>query len=163
MSYPTPVCLLSHNSPALQDFRQCQSLIQKIGLPQHAFPPTQIHHESLAAKNVQRGLAAKVQDLSAAFRKKQRVYMESTRFTFSSFCFGLLLQFFLPFIDDKSRICRAPSYSCLLLACPVQGSLFKFMTANPKLPYGMISPCSLSRTLGSVQPKPHNLIQLDSD
>jgi len=30
----------------------------------------------LAAKNVQRGLAAKVQDLSATFRKKQRVYME---------------------------------------------------------------------------------------
>ncbi|KAG5642218.1 hypothetical protein DXG03_003387 [Asterophora parasitica] len=30
----------------------------------------------MAAKNVQRGLAVKVQDLSAAFRKKQRVYME---------------------------------------------------------------------------------------
>ncbi|KAF8234019.1 t-SNARE [Tricholoma matsutake] len=58
------------------DFRQCQSLIQKIGLPKHAFPPSQTHHEALAAKNVQRGLAAKVQDLSAAFRKKQRVYME---------------------------------------------------------------------------------------
>ncbi|EEB98701.1 hypothetical protein MPER_01745, partial [Moniliophthora perniciosa FA553] len=29
-----------------------------------------------AAKNVQRGLAAKVQDLSATFRKKQRIYME---------------------------------------------------------------------------------------
>lgn len=30
----------------------------------------------MAAKNVQRGLAAKVQELSATFRKKQRVYME---------------------------------------------------------------------------------------
>ncbi|KAF8070136.1 syntaxin-like t-SNARE protein TLG2 [Lyophyllum atratum] len=63
-----------------RDFRQCQSLIQKIGLPQHSFPPSQsvsqAHTESLAAKNVQRGLAVKVQDLSAAFRKKQRVYME---------------------------------------------------------------------------------------
>ncbi|RDB16784.1 t-SNARE affecting a late Golgi compartment protein 2 [Hypsizygus marmoreus] len=62
-----------------RDFRQCQSLIQKIGLPTHAFPPPQDasqHSEALAAKNVQRGLAVKVQDLSAAFRKKQRVYME---------------------------------------------------------------------------------------
>lgn len=67
-----------------RDFRQCQILIQKIGLPTHAFPPsqtsTQARTESLAAKNVQRGLAAKVQDLSATFRKKQRVYMESTFF-----------------------------------------------------------------------------------
>ncbi|GLB37047.1 putative helical region found in SNAREs [Lyophyllum shimeji] len=63
-----------------RDFRQCQTLIQKIGLPQHSFPPSksasQAHSEALAAKNVQRGLAVKVQDLSAAFRKKQRVYME---------------------------------------------------------------------------------------
>ncbi|KAF9460701.1 t-SNARE [Collybia nuda] len=59
-----------------RDFRKCQSLIQKIG-PPHAFPPSQsAHHEALAAKNVQRGLAAKVQDLSATFRKKQRIYME---------------------------------------------------------------------------------------
>ncbi|KAI0743905.1 t-SNARE [Daedaleopsis nitida] len=62
------------------DFRQCHNLIQRIGsLPQHSFPPSQAggsrHHE-LAAKNVQRGLAAKVQELSATFRKKQRVYME---------------------------------------------------------------------------------------
>ncbi|OJA18235.1 hypothetical protein AZE42_05179 [Rhizopogon vesiculosus] len=33
-------------------------------------------HEGLAAKNVQRGLAARVQELSSTFRKKQRVYME---------------------------------------------------------------------------------------
>ncbi|KAF5385869.1 hypothetical protein D9615_002555 [Tricholomella constricta] len=63
-----------------RDFRQCQSLIQKIGLPQHSFPPSQslsqAQTEATAAKNVQRGLAVKVQDLSAAFRKKQRVYME---------------------------------------------------------------------------------------
>ncbi|KAG6844562.1 hypothetical protein H0H87_005904 [Tephrocybe sp. NHM501043] len=63
-----------------RDFRQCQSLIQKIGLPQHSFPPSpsssQADTEGRAAKNVQRGLAVKVQDLSAAFRKKQRVYME---------------------------------------------------------------------------------------
>ena len=64
-----------------QDFRQCQTLIQRIGtVPTHSFPPASAshhrHHE-LAAKNVQRGLAAQVQELSATFRKKQRVYMES--------------------------------------------------------------------------------------
>ncbi|THH18752.1 hypothetical protein EW146_g2293 [Bondarzewia mesenterica] len=60
-----------------KDFRQCQSLIQRIASA-HAFPPSSAdsRNEALAAKNVQRGLAAKVQDLSAAFRKKQRVYME---------------------------------------------------------------------------------------
>ncbi|KAI0745373.1 t-SNARE [Earliella scabrosa] len=63
-----------------RDFRQCSTLIQRIGsVPQHSFPPSQAgssrHHE-LAAKNVQRGLAAKVQELSATFRKKQRVYMD---------------------------------------------------------------------------------------
>lgn len=52
----------------------------------HSFPPTpqadkKSRHEALAAKNVQRGLAAKVQDLSATFRKKQRVYMESKFFS----------------------------------------------------------------------------------
>lgn len=58
-------------------------LIQRIGSDQtHAFPPSsasssQARHEALAAKNVQRGLAAKVQELSTTFRKKQRVYMES--------------------------------------------------------------------------------------
>ncbi|KAH9940506.1 t-SNARE [Epithele typhae] len=63
-----------------KDFRQCSTLIQRIGSSKpHSFPPSQAtgsHHEELAAKNVQRGLAAKVQELSATFRKKQRVYME---------------------------------------------------------------------------------------
>ncbi|KAJ7579255.1 t-SNARE [Mycena floridula] len=63
-----------------KDFRRCQSLIQRI-VPDHTFPPSHpnsqhARHEAQTAKNVQRGLAAKVQDLSAAFRKKQRVYME---------------------------------------------------------------------------------------
>ncbi|KAJ7287516.1 syntaxin-like t-SNARE protein TLG2 [Mycena rebaudengoi] len=64
-----------------RDFRKCQALIQRIGSQPHSFPPSHPDanssaHEALAAKNVQRGLAAKVQDLSATFRKKQRVYME---------------------------------------------------------------------------------------
>ncbi|KAJ7925317.1 syntaxin-like t-SNARE protein TLG2 [Mycena leptocephala] len=64
-----------------KDFRRCQALIQRIGTQPHSFPPSHPDaqpstHAALAAKNVQRGLAAKVQDLSAAFRKKQRVYME---------------------------------------------------------------------------------------
>ncbi|TFK87098.1 t-SNARE [Polyporus arcularius HHB13444] len=64
-----------------KDFRQCQTLIQRIGsVPSHTFPPSRAggshHHHELAAKNVQRSLAAKVQELSATFRKKQRVYME---------------------------------------------------------------------------------------
>lgn len=33
--------------------------------------------EVVTAKNVQRGLAQKVQEASAQFRKKQRVYMQS--------------------------------------------------------------------------------------
>ncbi|KAI5123921.1 hypothetical protein M0805_006339 [Coniferiporia weirii] len=64
-----------------RDFRGCQTLIQGISAaPSHAFPPSQAgpsRHEVLAAQNVQRGLAAKVQELSATFRKKQRVYMET--------------------------------------------------------------------------------------
>ncbi|GJE92294.1 t-SNARE [Phanerochaete sordida] len=60
-----------------KDFRRCHTLIQQIGSSEeHAFPPTQTRHQALAAKNVQRGLAGKVQELSATFRKKQRVYME---------------------------------------------------------------------------------------
>lgn len=66
-----------------KNFRQCQSLIQRIGAVSvsHTFPPSQteaqtLQYEVQAAKNVQRGLAAKVQELSATFRKKQRVYME---------------------------------------------------------------------------------------
>ncbi|KAG1796599.1 uncharacterized protein BJ212DRAFT_1306187, partial [Suillus subaureus] len=44
----------------------------------HSFPPStqKTQFEILAAKNVQRGLAARVQELSSTFRKKQRVYME---------------------------------------------------------------------------------------
>ncbi|KAG8905897.1 hypothetical protein FRB99_008038 [Tulasnella sp. 403] len=57
-----------------RDFRKAQSLIQQID-PHTTFPPP-TRHELLAAQNVQRGLAAKVQDLSDAFRKKQRVYMQ---------------------------------------------------------------------------------------
>jgi len=62
-----------------KEFRLCQNLIQQIGsFPAHSFPPAdqKTRHEALAAKNVQRGLAARVQDLSVTFRKKQRVYME---------------------------------------------------------------------------------------
>ncbi|KAE9411475.1 t-SNARE [Gymnopus androsaceus JB14] len=65
-----------------KEFLQCQSLIQRIGpVSSHSFPPShpdahKSKSEIQAAKNVQRGLAAKVQDLSATFRKKQRVYME---------------------------------------------------------------------------------------
>lgn len=63
----------------------------------HSFPPShpdahKSKSEIQAAKNVQRGLAAKVQDLSATFRKKQRVYMESTWRIL--FCFGLLIRRF---------------------------------------------------------------------
>lgn len=79
-------------SPNQQDFRKCQALIQQIspgsssssssgGAESHTFPPSSSgppsRHQVLAAQNVQRGLAAKVQDLSGAFRKKQRVYMQS--------------------------------------------------------------------------------------
>ncbi len=87
MGYRFYVLLLSADSGMrslpfrVQDFRQCHTLIQRIGsIPQHAFPPAQAgqsRHQELAAKNVQRGLAARVQELSATFRKKQRVYMES--------------------------------------------------------------------------------------
>jgi len=64
-----------------KDFRRCQTLIQRIGTQPHSFPPSHPDAQSstnaaLTAKNVQRSLAAKVQDLSATFRKKQRVYME---------------------------------------------------------------------------------------
>ncbi|KAF8326604.1 t-SNARE, partial [Cantharellus anzutake] len=62
-----------------RDFRQSQNLIQRISVSNtHAFPPTSApsKDEKLAAKNVQRGLAAKLQELSGRFRKKQRVYME---------------------------------------------------------------------------------------
>jgi len=66
-----------------RDFRQCQTLIQSIPASVtsgHAFPPNKAgpsRHERLAAQNVMRGLAAQVQDMSATFRKKQRVYLEA--------------------------------------------------------------------------------------
>ncbi|KAI0081213.1 t-SNARE [Panus rudis PR-1116 ss-1] len=65
-------------SEITKDFRRCHSLIQRIAATaEHAFPPSNAsRNEALAAKNVQRGLAAKIQELSATFRKKQRVYME---------------------------------------------------------------------------------------
>ncbi|KAF9654004.1 t-SNARE [Thelephora ganbajun] len=57
-------------------FHHCHRLIQQIGSDSvHSFPPSQ-HHRHSAANNVQRGLAAKLQGLSASFRKKQRVYLE---------------------------------------------------------------------------------------
>jgi syntaxin 16 len=62
-----------------KDFRRCHTLIQHIGTEQgHSFPPSaqKTQFQVLAAKNVQRGLAARVQELSSTFRKKQRVYME---------------------------------------------------------------------------------------
>ncbi|KAF9222531.1 t-SNARE [Gyrodon lividus] len=61
-----------------RDFRRCHTLIQRIGSDQgHTFPPSNKNqHERLTSKNVQRGLAARVQELSSTFRKKQRVYME---------------------------------------------------------------------------------------
>ncbi|KLO14297.1 t-SNARE, partial [Schizopora paradoxa] len=66
-----------------RDFRQCQAFIQSIPASVtvgHAFPPNKAgpsRHERLAAQNVMRGLAALVQELSATFRKKQRVYLEA--------------------------------------------------------------------------------------
>lgn len=54
------------------DFRACHSQVTRVA--QHAFPPTA--GPSHAARNVQRALAAKVQTLSATFRKKQRNYMQ---------------------------------------------------------------------------------------
>ncbi|KAJ8589328.1 t-SNARE [Rhizopogon salebrosus TDB-379] len=62
-----------------KDFRRCHTLIQRVGVEQgHSFPPSaqKTQYQDLAAKNVQRGLAARVQELSSTFRKKQRVYME---------------------------------------------------------------------------------------
>ncbi|KIJ67904.1 hypothetical protein HYDPIDRAFT_107435 [Hydnomerulius pinastri MD-312] len=62
-----------------KEFRRSHTLIQRVGSEQgHTFPPSsnKNQHELLAAKNVQRGLAARVQELSSTFRKKQRVYME---------------------------------------------------------------------------------------
>jgi len=60
-------------------FRRCHSLIQQIDPRKgHQFPPTQSlsQHELQAITNLQKGLAAKVQQVSTSFRKKQRIYLE---------------------------------------------------------------------------------------
>jgi syntaxin 16 len=56
----------------MQDFRKCTTLITAIRPA-----PRSTRVETTTAKNVQRGLAQKVQDTSGLFRKKQRVYMQS--------------------------------------------------------------------------------------
>ena len=56
---------------SLQDFRKIHSLLTNIR------PSSDSQDEIKAARNVQRGLASKVQDLSSVFRRKQRVYMDS--------------------------------------------------------------------------------------
>jgi len=60
-------------------FRRCHSLIQQIDPRRgYQFPPTQSfsQHELQAISNLQKGLAAKIQQVSTSFRKKQRVYLE---------------------------------------------------------------------------------------
>jgi syntaxin 16 len=73
--------LIAALNSAIQEFRRCHSLIQRISpAPSgHTFPPNVApsQNDVTSAQNVQRGLAAKVQDLSALFRTKQRVYMQS--------------------------------------------------------------------------------------
>ncbi|WVW87090.1 hypothetical protein I302_109147 [Kwoniella bestiolae CBS 10118] len=54
-----------------RDFRRCTSLISSVNPG-----PRAQRVEIMTAKNVQRGLAQKVQELSGVFRKKQRVYMQ---------------------------------------------------------------------------------------
>lgn len=65
-------CTCSELELDIQDFRRCTTLIGSIQ-PGRQAPRVEV----MTAKNVQRGLAQKVQDLSAQFRKKQRVYMQS--------------------------------------------------------------------------------------
>ena len=55
-----------------QDFRKCTDLIASIRPA-----PGATRAEVMTAKNVQRGLAQKVQEASSLFRKKQRIYMDS--------------------------------------------------------------------------------------
>ncbi|KDN46196.1 hypothetical protein RSAG8_04423, partial [Rhizoctonia solani AG-8 WAC10335] len=60
-----------------REFRRCHSLIQRISASSHTFPPnSSSQNDATSARNVQRALAAKVQDLSALFRTKQRIYMQ---------------------------------------------------------------------------------------
>ena len=125
--------LLSNNE---QDFRRCHALIQRIGsAPDHAFPPGASHHQVLAAKNVQRGLAAKVQELSGTFRKKQRVYLESEfglpfiiRLTCHQHRADLVRSFIidilrstpsLPFIYRAARPCNQKSRLTHCIGCDI--------------------------------------------
>ncbi|KAH7339532.1 t-SNARE [Rhizoctonia solani] len=64
---------------AVQEFRRCHSLIQRISASSHTFPPNSqsSQNDVTSARNVQRALAAKVQDLSALFRTKQRIHRPS--------------------------------------------------------------------------------------
>lgn len=63
-----------------REFRRCHALIQRISASasSHTFPPNVApsQNDVTSAQNVQRALAAKVQDLSALFRTKQKVYMQ---------------------------------------------------------------------------------------
>lgn len=62
--------LSSERSP--QDFRKASNLVASITPSRGA-----VRAEKVTAKNVQRGLAQKIQEASAQFRVKQRVYMQS--------------------------------------------------------------------------------------
>lgn len=91
-------------------------------MPDHAFPPSNSsHHQALAAKNVQRGLAAKVQELSGTFRKKQRVYMES-----EFRCILPTFSFIMAFTCPSSPRCwfSARSLSIALCSTPSRPSSF---------------------------------------
>lgn len=75
--------LIDFPNSAVQEFRRCHSLIQRISAASsHTFPPNipSSQNDVTSARNVQRALAAKVQDLSALFRTKQKVYMQSKFF-----------------------------------------------------------------------------------
>ncbi|CAE6517965.1 unnamed protein product [Rhizoctonia solani] len=65
-------------SEITREFRRCHSLIQRISASSHTFPPNSqsSQNDVTSAQNVQRALAAKVQELSALFRTKQRIYMQ---------------------------------------------------------------------------------------
>ncbi|CAE6539264.1 unnamed protein product [Rhizoctonia solani] len=65
-------------SEITREFRRCHSLIQRISASSHTFPPNSqsSQNDVTSARNVQRALAAKVQELSALFRTKQRIYMQ---------------------------------------------------------------------------------------
>jgi hypothetical protein len=92
---PRLLWFLCRELTSRQDFRQCTALISSIT------PSRGAHRvEVVTAKNVQRGLAKKVQELSAQFRKKQRVYMQSKS---SVSHFDLLGDSGYPFNQSKAR------------------------------------------------------------